>query len=211
MGTPAAAATGYPNVLAQYAQQVLDWHECRPGEGFAFFECALVTAPVDWSDPAHGDIHVAVSRIRATDPARRHGIVLGNPGGPGGSGLDLPLAGYLFEPDLAAVYDLIGMDVRGDGASTRLDCVDPQAYVAAFGPDARDRSPATLAAQAGFDRLFADDCSSDPLAPYITTEQTSRDMDLVREILGEDQAELRRLLGGHLARRRLRLALPRTG
>jgi pimeloyl-ACP methyl ester carboxylesterase len=180
-----AAVGGDQEAPAQYAGQELDWQECLPGQGLPFFECARVSTPLDWSDPARGEIQLAVSRVRATDPAHRRGMMLSNPGGPGGSGLLLPLLGYLFEPDLAAVYDGIGMDVRGTGASTRLDCVDQQAFAASFALDPRDRSPENLAALAGFDRLFADACSSDPLTPYITTEQTARDMDLVRAILGE--------------------------
>jgi pimeloyl-ACP methyl ester carboxylesterase len=182
-----AAAGGYQEALAQYAGQELVWQECLPGEGFPFFECAFVIAPLDWSHPGGGDIQLAVSRVRATDHTHRRGILLSNPGGPGGSGLLLPLLGYLFEPDLAAVYDGIGMDVRGAGTSTRLDCVDQQILTASFGPDPRDRSPQNLEALADIDRAFADACSSDPLTPYITTDQTARDLDLVRAIFGEDK------------------------
>ncbi len=149
--TPAAASAG---ALDPYVEQELTWRECLPGRGFPFFECSVIVAPLDWADPAKGEIQVAVSRIRATDPSRRRGIVLTNPGGPGEPGVLVPLRGYLAEPDVVAVYDAIGMDVRGVGASTRLRCLDPAAFAASFTIDPRDHSPRNLEALAEFDRLF---------------------------------------------------------
>jgi pimeloyl-ACP methyl ester carboxylesterase len=185
VGTSTAGSSDYPSVLAAYADQEFEWHECLPGEGVPFFECAFVVAPLDWFHPDRGEIRLAISRVEATDPARRRGIALSNPGGPGGSGLRLPLLAALFIPDLAAVYDSIGMDIRGVGGSTRLDCVTSEQFLQGFAIDGRDLSAASVKAQAALDRSIADSCSSAPLTPYITSEQMVRDMDLLRALFDE--------------------------
>jgi pimeloyl-ACP methyl ester carboxylesterase len=95
----------------------------------------------------------------------------------------MPLLGYLAEPAVVAVYDVIGVDIRGVGASTALNCLDPDTWAASFAIDPRNHSGQNLQAQADFNRSFADSCSNDPLTPYITTEQMVRDLDLVRAVL----------------------------
>ena len=68
-------------------------------------------------------IEVAISRVASTDPAQRRGILLTNPGGPGGRGLGLPeILNAGMTPEVAAAYDVIGMDTRGLGKSTPIDC-----------------------------------------------------------------------------------------
>jgi pimeloyl-ACP methyl ester carboxylesterase len=82
--------------------------------------------PLNYSNPAGPTINIAVSRIRHTSSAAHYqGIILTNPGGPGGSGLDLNV--FLIDQlkaegpaaDKAAVadYDWIGFDPRGVGSS----------------------------------------------------------------------------------------------
>ncbi|MDP1323878.1 alpha/beta fold hydrolase, partial [Klebsiella pneumoniae] len=50
-----------------------------------------------------------------------------------------------------------------------------------------DRSEANLLAIRDNARLIAQACASHPLTPYITTEQTARDLEFVRRQLGELQ------------------------
>jgi pimeloyl-ACP methyl ester carboxylesterase len=84
--------------------------------------CGTLQVPLDYRRPGGRQITVAVSRIPAADPATRRGVLLLNPGGPGGEGLDTPSeAGPAGEPLLAA-YDLIGCDPRGVGHSTPVTC-----------------------------------------------------------------------------------------
>lgn len=54
-------------------------------------ECGPVTVPLDYADPGGRTIEIAVSRVRATGTGDRRGLLLANPGGPGGAGLDYPL------------------------------------------------------------------------------------------------------------------------
>ena len=53
-------------------------------------ECGMLSVPFDYSQPRGEKIQLAVSRVRHTVPDDQYqGIMLVNPGGPGGSGLDL--------------------------------------------------------------------------------------------------------------------------
>ncbi|MET9698498.1 alpha/beta hydrolase [Streptomyces sp. NPDC006529] len=182
-GTARAEA---PPVPERYRAQRLDWHPCAPGP----LECASMAVPRDWYHPDAGpDLRVEVSRHRATDPARRRGVLMTAAGGPGspGTGRAATLAAY--GPELAAAYDIVSFDQRGVGASTRVVCSDQDGVDALFSSgDLRDRSPRALAAAVGRARDFVRDCerNSGGLLPYITTDQAAHDMDLYRGLLGAD-------------------------
>ena len=64
-GTPSASSSGSAGGssapeprLARFYDQQLDWHECSGG-----FECARLTVPVDYTDPAGATMRVAVNRL----------------------------------------------------------------------------------------------------------------------------------------------------
>src|SRR5690606_29720417 len=98
-------------------QQKVTWREC---DGF---ECASIEVPLDWSDPAGPTVLIAVNRSAARKPDERIGSLLINPGGPGGSGLDL-LEGFVDTAgaELLDHFDVIGFDPRGVGKSTPVSC-----------------------------------------------------------------------------------------
>jgi pimeloyl-ACP methyl ester carboxylesterase len=168
---------------APYSEQRLDWQPCRPD--LPALLCAAMTVPVDWDRPAAGgDLKVMVSRIPARDPARRRGALFTNPGGPGQPGRLYPLLWYLFKPDIAAVYDVVGMDPRGSGLSSPIACNPERPDLPG---DLRVRSPATLDALRSRALVGAAACV-DPargLARYMNTHETVRDMDLLRALLEE--------------------------
>ncbi|MFC3500610.1 alpha/beta hydrolase [Micromonospora krabiensis] len=133
--------------------------------------CATVTVPRDWHNPADGKtIQVRVSRTTATGSDRK-GVLLVNPGGPGGSGLSLAPYVALSAPELAAHYDVIGFDPRGVGQSTPLLCT------VTYTDEDVTNDLITRANVAG--------CRATELTKYITTEQTTYDMDFIRVLLGE--------------------------
>src|SRR6185312_10519474 len=72
----------------------IDWGPCpEPPAGVVLNPqqtCGTIRVPLDYRRPAGRQITIAVSRVPATDPAHRRGVLLLNPGGPGGEGLDLP-------------------------------------------------------------------------------------------------------------------------
>lgn len=91
-------------------------------------------APLDWGNPAHGDITPGHAPGSGQARGTRRGALLFNPGGPGVDGLNLTFR--LWMRSLAAApptrkarqlrlldeYDMVGFSPRGVGASTQLQC-----------------------------------------------------------------------------------------
>lgn len=186
----APAATAVQAQPAAPASQSLVWGPCAtiPAQpGVPASECATMSVPQDWDLPKSGQtLSIAVSRTRATDPAQRKGILMTNPGGPGGAGLNLPSRIAAAHPELAKYYDIIGMDPRGVGASTQLKCGVSYYAVLDFNTyDLRDNSPAATAVREKYTKSVADGCAKNPLTPFINTWQTVHDVDAFRKALGE--------------------------
>ncbi|MFI5782262.1 alpha/beta hydrolase [Nocardia sp. NPDC051570] len=173
--------------LDRFSRQHLDWHVCGDDAlDKAGAQCTEVTVPLNYVEPQGRTITVAISRLSATDPAKRRGIMLTNPGGPGAPGLGLPL--YLAEamaPDVRDRYDLIGMDPRGIGRSAPVHCGWPIGLglqsagvdLESFGESVATQADLAARCQtAEHDKL-----------PYITTRNTARDMDVIRGALGEQK------------------------
>src|SRR5919198_3244868 len=103
-------------------------------------ECATLQVPLDYGNPRLGTLAVAVARLPATDPARRAGSLVVNPGGPGASGVDFVRDSRSeFPQDVRERFDIVGFDPRGVGRSEQLRCLDDRqldALVSASGRDA---------------------------------------------------------------------------
>ncbi len=176
--------------LRSFYEQQPAWQPCDFDESV---ECATLAVPLDHSRPNGTTITIAVSRQRASDPARRRGVLLSNPGGPGGSGLiDLDAAGNLVSwpktrfasTPLHEVYDLIGFDPRGVGRSTPLSCEEPDTSR----PVASRPTPADFDARTTWAKAVDEGCRHDAdVRPFINTRATARDMDVIRGVLGEDK------------------------
>jgi pimeloyl-ACP methyl ester carboxylesterase len=185
----AALATKLAPQAARYRAQSLAWTPCidkdaDPGLPTAYYrlQCSTLLAPLDWSDPDAGpQLRLAVSRLPAGDsPAK--GVLFTNPGGPGAEGLDLPL---LFVSDnrkkLLQSQDIYGIDVRGTGLSTNVTCGGaPELSL-----DPRDRRSANLDLLLDASDLAARAChvAGADLIDHITTDQTVRDLDLLRSVV----------------------------
>jgi hypothetical protein len=115
-GMTAAAAT------TSAAAPQITWGACPdPFLQQAHAQCGFLSVPLNYHRPHGTHIKIAVSRIRHT-AKHAQGIILTNPGGPGGSGLNLNvfLISALQSEGFAAAaadYDWIGFDPRGAGAS----------------------------------------------------------------------------------------------
>ena len=94
-GLPVVAAQTPPATEAAAAAN-LAWEPCFQGDGA--FQCATLEVPLDHSNPSSNRIPIALIRQRATDPSRRIGSLVLNPGGPGGSGVDFLRAGRAVHP-----------------------------------------------------------------------------------------------------------------
>ncbi|MCS7480056.1 alpha/beta hydrolase [Umezawaea endophytica] len=177
----------------RYLAQHINWKPCfdaqNPPEGLPpggeRLECGTYLAPQDWRRTTQGkDITIAVSRLRpATGTAR--GSVLTNPGGPGGPGRTFPLL-FLSQPKLLADQEIIGIDVRGTGDSTNVTCGGYD-WVGITDPRDRSRDNLKLLFNAAEQQARACQTSSGEFGEVVNTEQTVRDLDLLRHLLGRDK------------------------
>ena len=150
------------------------------------FECAQITVPVDYRAPNGPTITIGIVRQPAKDQAGKVGTLLVNPGGPGGSGIETVESGQV--PAAAADrFDVIGFDPRGVGRSSALACpVGPDTPY--YGdPDPGD--PADEAATAQSVERYDQACGDAyrQLLPYLGTRDVARDMDAIRNALGQPQ------------------------
>ncbi|MFH9554246.1 alpha/beta hydrolase [Streptomyces sp. NPDC017435] len=181
----ATQATASPKTAGKPTVPSLAWTDCQDG-----FECANADVPLDYRTPHGKTITLAVVRKKAADPTKRKGTLFMQPGGPGNSGVDFVRNNYADLPAaLRDSFDVFGYDVRGVGRSSPLTCFDDARYTRAVteakgvpGPDAYE--PA-LRQAAEFDQACVD--NSGDLLPYIGTAYVARDIDLLREALGEKQ------------------------
>ncbi len=122
----AVASPGGAAATRGYRAQTLAWQPCA-GQ-LADLECATVRVPLDYGSPDGPTMNVAISRLRTGSAAKRRGIMLLNPGGPGGGGVSMPLdMRSRFPRDVLEQYDLVGFDPRGVRGSDRVTCQAPAA------------------------------------------------------------------------------------
>ncbi|MFJ6852191.1 alpha/beta hydrolase [Streptomyces sp. NPDC091271] len=174
----------------------IDWGTC-PDDVVAEaapteLQCGTVSVPVDHADPGSARIDLMISRLASTNPDKRRGTLMLNPGGPGGSGLALPalLVARGLPAGVLDGYDLIGMDTRGIGHSAPVSCgLTPDGpYIANIPPYAVD--DAAVTAQAKVAERVADQCADHDtggLLRHLTTANTARDLDRIRAALGEEK------------------------
>lgn len=123
------------HALDRFYQQKLSWGDCGPYAGDeqsqdAFrapgIECARLTVPLDYARPQGDTITVGVLRHKALDQANRIGSLVTDPGGPGGSGMEVAarLVPTVSNNAIGLRFDLVGFDPRGVGASRpRVRCL----------------------------------------------------------------------------------------
>ncbi|MET7371088.1 alpha/beta hydrolase [Micromonospora arida] len=155
-------------------------------------QCAKVPVPLDYGDPDGAQIEIMVSRIASTNPEKRRGVLMLNPGGPGGTGLDQPafLVSKGLPTGVTDAYDLIGMDTRGVGHSAPVSCgfTADDAYWANIPPYAPDDAAVTRQAEIAKDvaeRCAAND--ADGRLKHLSTANMARDLDRIRAALGEEK------------------------
>jgi len=143
--------------------------------------------PADYRDPEAGTIRIAVNVRRAANPEQRIGFLLVNPGGPGGSGVDLVARGGGFTVALVERFDIVGFDPRGVGASEPFfACGKPGEQFALLATiDVPIDTPEDVAAGEAAANLCLR--SMGPIAGLLHSEYVARDMDEIRKALGADQ------------------------
>ncbi len=165
--------------LSQYTQQQLTWTACRDN-----LKCSWLTVPLDYQDLSAGDIRIALSMLVGSSTASRYLLV--NPGGPGASGLELPLqVQSLLNAANTAQYNIIGFDPRGVGKSAPVTCLSGVQTTRWLRTDS---TPHGAAQQARYMRLAAaigTGCLSDSarVVRHVGSSDTAQDMEVLRAVL----------------------------
>ncbi len=178
-GSPAAPAAATPTGIA--------WRTCTDAElGSLGLQCGTLEVPRDHARPDGPTIRLALTRRLHTSTTYR-GVLLVNPGGPGGSGRSLAGMADYVPGGVGASYDWIGFDPRGVGASSpALRCsrsyfgYDRPTYV----PGSARETRGWLARSRAYAAACANTATKRALLPHLTTLDTVRDMDLIRTALG---------------------------
>lgn len=182
-----------PPALASFYSQRLTWGGCadftrtdrdRDALNRPDVHCAWLTVPLDYDHPQGDTIRIPLSWMSARDQSKRIGVLVSNPGGPGGAGLaDSVIDADNAGGELVDRFDFAGFDPRGVGMS------DPAVHCLT-GPEldaARANPPADFVAEG---KSFADSCQRNTpkaLLAHVGTRNVARDMDIMRSALGETQ------------------------
>ncbi|MEU5023152.1 alpha/beta hydrolase [Streptomyces milbemycinicus] len=188
----APSASGLPSSLTE---QKLNWKSCPApttlqGAGDApgsEWQCSTMRVPLDYAKPDGATIDLALIRSEATDQSKRIGSLIFNFGGPGGSGVStLPGFGADYQR-LRARYDLVSFDPRGVGESAGVKCLSDKEADASDAVDGSPDDAAELAAATADQKNFVDACekNSAKVLPHVDTVSAARDMDLMRQVLGD--------------------------
>jgi pimeloyl-ACP methyl ester carboxylesterase len=153
-------------------------------------ECADLRVPLDASNPAGPTTRIAIGRIKALNPAKRRGVLVVNPGGPGGSAIDLVRSisddrsegrGDGFDD-----YDVIGVDPRGVGRSDRISCGGRLSDIGInpFAPEVANANRAVVRST-----WLASCRIQNDLVLHAGTIDAANDINSVRLALGETQID----------------------
>jgi pimeloyl-ACP methyl ester carboxylesterase len=182
------AAAGNQATSGGAAVPKLAWTAC--GDEAPGFECATAQVPLDYDRPRGAKITLALTRLPASDPARRIGSIFFNPGGPGGSGVDFlqAVGPFLYSDEVRARFDLVSFDPRGVARSTPLQCFDTtDEALAALAPLPFPVTRAEERVWVQADRTWQRACAErgGPILNHMSTANVARDMDLLRRAVGD--------------------------
>lgn len=206
--SPAVQAAPSPlQVPASFLDQKIDWKRCvdpkefeREGmpspdemsaglQALLRIECGEMVVPLDWNspDPAR-TIKIFATRLKPKSGTAK-GVVFTNPGGPGAVGNVMPLM-FTSQQKLADTMEIVGIDVRGTGGSANVTCTGESMFMYVTKPlDPRNRSAKNVKKLLAQTKKLAKACQkrSGALGRTVNTEQTVKDLDLLRHHLGYEK------------------------
>jgi len=148
-------------------------------------KCSSMRVPLNWAQPRGEKISLALARHPATNPERRVGALFVNPGGPGGSGVQIATYAELFlSAELLARFDIIGVDPRGVAGSTPISCRVPESEP---GYTLFPRTETQFEQMVRHNRALGLGCleQTGQLLRHVDTVSVARDHEAVRIGLGE--------------------------
>ncbi len=187
-GSPATPSTSpifFDDCTSIIRPQIADQ---RGGDRDLRFGCGRLRVPLDYTNSAGTSIDLFLLRVRYGKREQPLGSLVVNPGGPGGSGLDAAVGlGLTLPLEVLRRFDIVGFDPRGVGLSDAIECIPDAVKDRGIALDPDARTPAQYAAQVAMAREMATGCARKygPALAHYNTEETARDMDLVRQAVGD--------------------------
>lgn len=155
----------------------------------SIFTCITIEVPLDHFNPADTrTIPVVFAILPASED--RKGMFVTVTGGPGSSGvLSADYYSSGFDPSIFEAFDIVFFDQRGMGLSGGLTC--PLAATTYYQQDGRGQTPAQEAALKQAANTFSTDCvnelSNPDLLPYLGTKQAVEDLEIFRQLIGDEK------------------------
>ncbi|MCA2213105.1 alpha/beta hydrolase [Jidongwangia harbinensis] len=185
------AAAAVPGAaVAAPAVAPITWAACTE-DWLVEYGCATYEVPLDHDRPRGATTTIALARRPADDPARRIGSIFFNPGGPGGEGRSLVSErSGLFPPEVLARFDIIGFDPRGVAASDPIECFSSDAEAEELLAQMRllPLTQETITSTVRANLAYTESCkrNAGPLLRHMSTVNVAKDLDLLRQAVGDD-------------------------
>lgn len=189
---PAHAADRTSQTEARRVDRVktpkLAWVKANDGSGYS----ATVKLPRDYDRPTGASVTIALFKVPAANRSQKKiGTLFLNPGGPGGSGVEMAKAATSFlSPSILDRFDIVGFDPRGTNSSTPLGCFSSSSRQASALSGMSAAFPITGPQEKGFiaaGKKLAIGCSGygATLASSMSTAEVARDLDVLRRAVGD--------------------------
>ncbi len=184
LATGSTQAAGTRPETLPFEPQPIEWTQFNDA-----VDVGTLAVPIDYNDPNGATFQLHLARYNALDPENKVGTLLVNPGGPGFGGSVLALrAAEIYDRTLRERFDIVGWDPRGTGETTpAIDCVDD--YDTYFAGDDTPQNDAERTQIVDTDKGFAEGCEtrSGDIMQHVGTNDSARDMDVIRRAVGEDK------------------------
>ena len=169
-----------PPALQTFYDQPVNWASCGSDS------CAEIRVPLDYLEPEGDVITLSIRRVGSSDlPA-----LFVNPGGPGSGGTGL--AQYVhgaISSDLRKSFSIVGFDPRGTGESAPITCMTGKQANTWLRTDATPDTAQEVRTLMRRAAQISQGCLnfSSTLASHIGTDETVKDMDIMRGALKQEK------------------------
>lgn len=200
-GEAAASSTTASATPTEAPVEPVAWDDCtaqiapiiagRPGADRPLtFSCGSIDVPLDYSDPTGPALSLFAVRAVSGTQTDRIGSLVINPGGPGLSATDAAVQSALTLPDaVLGRFDIVGVDPRGVGLSQPVECIPDEQKDALTAAEPQPTGAEELDDAFALVDEVAAGCAQkygDGLGAFSTVD-SARDLDVVREALGDAQ------------------------